>query len=451
MEFNLPKILYAGKEVEAIVEGGKGINVSTGLTAGRFANAGAIGTFSGVNPDSVDEGGNSIKRIFKGRTRQEKQKEMIEYSIKGALTQAKIAHEESNGNGRILMNVLWEMGACPEILEGVLSKANGIIHGVTCGAGMPYKLSEIASKYKTFYNPIVSSVRAFKILWKRAYEKNKEWLGAVVYEDPWVAGGHNGLTNAEDPKKPQRAYERLVELREFMNQVGLNETPIIIAGGVWCLSEWAFAINNPEIGAVAFQFGTRPLVTKESPISDEHKKVLLNAKEGDVSLQRFSPTGFYSSAIRNDFLKMLENRSARQIKFAMEKTDELLEEITLNNQSVFVSKESIAKINNFIKDGFETAMKTPDSTMIFVGDEEAKKIRTGLKDCIGCLSVCQFSGWSQYEGVNVKADPRSFCIQKTLWDVSHGENPNKNLVFAGKDVFYFGKDPLYKDGNVPTI
>ena len=30
-----------------------------------------------------------------------------------------------------------------------------------------------------------------------------EWLAAVVYEDPWLAGGHNGLSNAEDPRLPE--------------------------------------------------------------------------------------------------------------------------------------------------------------------------------------------------------------------------------------------------------
>ena len=37
--------------------------------------------------------------------------------------------------------------------------------------------------------------------------------------------------------------------------------------------------------------------------------------------------------------------------------------------------------------------------------------------CMGCLSQCRFSNWSQHEpeySNGKKADPRSFCIQKTL-------------------------------------
>ncbi|MBN2675745.1 MAG: nitronate monooxygenase [Alphaproteobacteria bacterium] len=450
--FKLPSIFYGGKEVEAIFEGGKGINISTGLTAGRFARENAVGTFSGVNPDARDENGKLIKRIFKGKTRKERQEELVEHAIQGCVTQAKIAHEESQGRGRVLMNVLWEMGACVPVLEGALSRAKGLIHGVTCGAGMPYQLAEIAAKFKVYYNPIVSSARAFKILWKRSYEKHKEWLGGVVYEDPWLAGGHNGLSNAEDPRKPQRAYERLVELREFMNQVGLKAIPIIIAGGVWCLSEWSHVINNPQIGPVAFQVGTRPLVTKESPISEEHKNILLALEAGNVSLQQFSPTGFYSSAVRNDFLKNLEGRSERQVAFATELTEDLTDSIELSVGKVFVSPESRQKIAGFIDSGYAVALKTPADTLIFTTKEDMANIRQDQRDCVGCLSVCQFSGWSQYDNVHPKADPRSFCIQKTLMDISHGGDPTQNLMFAGQIASRFKTDPFYQGGKfVPTI
>ena len=41
-----------------IVEGGKGIGVSSGKSSGAFAAASAVGTFSGVNADSYDENNN---------------------------------------------------------------------------------------------------------------------------------------------------------------------------------------------------------------------------------------------------------------------------------------------------------------------------------------------------------------------------------------------------------
>ena len=38
--------------------------------------------------------------------------------------------------------------------------------------------------------------------------------------------------------KPQPPYERVRNLRSLMNEFKLQETPIIMAGGVWNLSEW---------------------------------------------------------------------------------------------------------------------------------------------------------------------------------------------------------------------
>ncbi len=123
------------------------------------------------------------------KTRKEKHQELIDYGINGGIAQAKIAHDISAGKGRIHMNVLWEMGGAEEILHGVLSKANKLIHGITCGAGMPYRLAEIAAKYNVYYYPIVSSMRAFRALWKRSYKNVSKLLGGVVYECPWRAGG----------------------------------------------------------------------------------------------------------------------------------------------------------------------------------------------------------------------------------------------------------------------
>jgi nitronate monooxygenase len=314
----LNAIRIAGQEVLPIIEGGKGISVSNGLSSGAWAAAGGIGTFSGVNADSFDPSGAPIPQIYKGRTRKERHEELLRYAIDGGIEQARIAHETRGNQGRLHINILWEMGGAEQVLTGVLDKCRDLIHGVTCGAGMPYRLAEIAASYRVHYYPIISSGRAFRALWKRAYHKFEEFLGGVVYEDPWLAGGHNGLSNSEDPRSPEDPYPRIVALRNVMNEAGLKDTPIIMAGGVWWLSEWDHWLDNPEVGPVAFQFGTRPLLTKESPISEEWKKRLTQLKPGDVHLHRFSPTGFYSSAVHNGFLAELEARSDRQIPFTDE-------------------------------------------------------------------------------------------------------------------------------------
>jgi len=50
-----------------------------------------------------------------------------------------------------------------------------------------------------------------------------------------------------------------------------------------------------------------------------------------------------------------------------------------------------------------------------------------------------------------KTDPRSFCIQKTLQDVIHGQPINHQLMFSGHNAYRFATDPFYAGGFVPTI
>ncbi|HYD29526.1 MAG TPA: nitronate monooxygenase [Azospirillaceae bacterium] len=451
----LKPLLMSGREVLPLVEGGKGIAVSDGVSSGAWAAAGGIGTFSGVNADSYDDDGKLFDQVYHGRTRRERHEELIAYGVRGGIAQARVAHEQSNGQGRIHMNVLWEMGGAERILHGILEGAKGLIHGVTCGAGMPYRVSEIAARYGVHYYPIVSSARAFRALWLRAFHKFRDLLGGVVYEDPWRAGGHNGLSNSEDPNQPEDPFPRVLALRQMMASFGLTDVPIIMAGGVWNLSEWEDWIDNPDLGPIAFQFGTRPLLTKESPISGAWKHRLLTLQEGDVFLNRFSPTGFYSSAVNNPFMQELRERSERQLAFSVEAVAEHDTEFLYGprGRSVFLTAHDKERADAWIAAGFTTALKTPDNTLIFVAPQKAEKIHKDQVDCMGCLSACTFSNWSQAENGSTgrKADPRSFCIQKTLQAVGHTDDCENQLMFAGHNAYRFASDPFYKDGFIPTV
>jgi NAD(P)H-dependent flavin oxidoreductase YrpB (nitropropane dioxygenase family) len=447
----------SGAETLPIIEGGKGVGITTGVTAGHFAKAGAVGTFSGVNADNIDENGKYVPLIYKTHTRRERHEELIVDSITGGITQAKIAHDISGGNGRIHMNVLWEMGGAERVLHGILEGSKGLIHGITCGAGMPYRLAEIAEKYHVYYYPIVSSMRAFRALWKRSYHKAVDLLGGVVYECPWRAGGHNGLSNAEDPNAYEDPYPRVAEIRSFMNSVGLNDVPIVMAGGVWNLEEFEHWLDNPEIGPIVFQFGTRPIFTQEYPVPDAWKKKLLTLKEGDVYLNRFSPTGFYSSAIENDFIRELKGREIRQVEYRAKAVDSFTCEIPFGQRGrvVFIKPEDKSKVDLWIAAGHTEGMKTPDETLMFVDKSKSAQIVTDQINCMGCLSQCRFSNWSDKAEMNHttdrRADPRSFCIQKTLQDVRKGNDIENQLMFSGHSAYRFATDPFYANGFMPTI
>lgn len=452
----LSPILYNGREVWPLIEGGKGVAATNHASAGAWAAAGGVGTVSAVNADSYDAEGKIIPQIYRALTRRERHEELIEYAIEGAVQQVKRAWDIAGGKGAININVLWEMGGAQRVLEGVLARTKGLVAGVTCGAGMPYKLSEIAAHHQVSYLPIVSSGRAFRALWKRAYSKASEWLAAVVYEDPWLAGGHNGLSNAEDPLQPQDPYPRVKALRDTMREGGISDdVPIVMAGGVWYLRDWTNWIDNPELGKIAFQFGTRPLLTQESPIPEEWKQRLMTIEEGDVLLHRFSPTGFYSSAVRNPFLRSLEARSERQIAFSTQEAgDHVFQlDVGVKGKNFWVTKGDLLRAREWFGAGFTIALKTPDNTLVFVSPEEAKEIRKDQADCMGCLSQCLFSSWADSEtnSTGRLADPRSFCIQKTLQDIAHGGDVEQNLMFAGHAAYNFKRDPFYSNGFVPTV
>ena len=232
--------------------------------------------------------------------------------------------------------------------------------------------------------------------------------------------------------------------------------PIIMAGGVWYLREWEDWIDNPELGPVAFQFGTRPLLTRESPIPDQWKKKLLELEEGDVCLHQFSPTGFYSSAVNNEFLLELTQRSQRQVPYAGESVGELDTpfEVGARARPYYLAVADAEKAKTWVEAGFTRAVRTPDQTLIFLTPERAEQIRRDQIDCMGCLSACQFSNWSQGESGSTgrKADPRSFCIQKTLQAICHpGANVDHELMFAGHGAYRFRQDPFYSNGFVPTV
>ena len=100
-------------------------------------------------------------------------------------------------------------------------------------------------------------------------------------------------------------------------------------------------------------------------------------------------------------------------------------------------------------------MRTPDNTLIFVAPAKAREIRRDQADCMGCLSHCKFSNWKDHDDFTTgrPADPRSFCIQKTLQEIAHGRGAplEDQLMFAGHNVFKFRQDPFYANGFIPTV
>ena len=71
---------------------------------------------------------------------------------------------------------------------------------------------------------------------------------------------------------------------------------------------------------------------------------------------------------------------------------------------------------------------------------------------LNCGTVSLKTPFSSRAGTTGKPpDPRSFCIQKTLQAISHSDDIDHQLMFAGHNAFRFHDDPFYADGFVPTV
>jgi hypothetical protein len=128
-------------------------------------------------------------------------------------------------------------------------------------------------------------------------------------------------------------------------------------------------------------------------------------------------------------------------------------DVGVKGKNFWVTPKDLERARAWFAAGFTDALKTPDDTVIFVGSEERAMIREDQAACMGCLSHCGFSSWKDHDDYSTGrlADPRSFCIQKTLQDIAHGGDTEQNLMFAGHSAFRFKTDPFYSNGFVPTV
>ena len=176
---------------------------------------------------------------------------------------------------------------------------------------------------------------------------------------------------------PQDPYPRVKALRETMREGGIADSvPIVMAGGVWNLKEWENWIDNPELGQIVFQFGTRPLLTQESPIPEGWKQRLMTLEEGDILLHRFSPTGFYS-ARRCATRSCATSRRARTARSPSPRRRSATTCFQLDvgvggKKNYWVTKGDLLHAREWFAQGFTEALKTPDETLVFVTPEEKK-------------------------------------------------------------------------------
>ena len=210
----LKPLLISGCEVLPLVEGGKGISVSNGETSGGWARPAGSARSPPSTPTASRTGHAASRRSITAAPGASGTRSWSPTRIAGALAQARRAYELAGGMGRIHANILWEMGAAERIITEDAGRRKGLINGITCGAGMPYRLSDIAARFNVYYYPIISSARAFSALWKRAYSKAASCSAAWSTRTPGSPAATTACPTARTRRKPEDPFPRVLALRK---------------------------------------------------------------------------------------------------------------------------------------------------------------------------------------------------------------------------------------------
>ncbi|MHB8108945.1 MAG: NAD(P)H-dependent flavin oxidoreductase [Syntrophorhabdaceae bacterium] len=148
---------------------------------------------------------------------------------------------------------------------------------IISGGGLPLTLPGIADPKETALVPIVSSVRALEIIYKK-WERLGYRPDAVVLEGP-LAGGHLGF-KVEDINLESNKLENLFPpVKDFVSRNG--DVPVIVAGGIYDHED---ILRFLSMGADGVQMGTRFLVTAESSATEEYKAAVVSAGSDDITV-----------------------------------------------------------------------------------------------------------------------------------------------------------------------
>ncbi len=253
----LPTIKIAGASRDVIfIQGGMGIGISLARLAKAVARRGGIGTISSVGLDLLVG-----KRL--GRRLNSRQAAAIEVA------------EAKNAGGFIAINI---MVAVPKSFnDSILGAIEGGVDAIIIGAGLPTTLPKTVGEADVALIPIISSVKALRIIFKRWADRYKRTPDAVVLEGP-LAGGHLGFAFSDVNKDEFRLENIFGPVKEFARTHG--DFPVIVAGGVYYHEDILRWIN--EIGADGVQMGTRFAATIESNASDQFKQAIIDCKEKDI-------------------------------------------------------------------------------------------------------------------------------------------------------------------------
>lgn len=264
-----------------IVQGGMGIGISLSNLAAAVANEGGIGVISaaGVGMDEPDFATDYI----------EANNRALAKFIRKAKDMTK---------GILGVNIMVAARNFEDLAKTAMQEGIDIIFA---GAGLPLNLPSLKKpECKTKLIPIISSVRAIKVITKKWVDKYNYIPDGFVLEGP-LAGGHLGFS-AEQVEDESYTLENLIpeiskEIKAMEEKYG-KKIPLIAGGGIFTGEDIAKII---DLGADAVQMGTRFVATHECDADIKFKQMYIDATEEDIKLIK-SPVGLPGRAVYNDFI-----------------------------------------------------------------------------------------------------------------------------------------------------
>lgn len=271
-----------------IIQGGMGVGVSLSNLSSAVTNAGGLGVISSVQIGYKDK---------------EFKKDPLSANLKALRNEILLAKEKCH-NGILGLNV---MVATTNYSKTIKTAIEAGIDVIISGAGLPTKLPELVKGTKVKIAPIVSSLKATKVilkLWDKHYNTTADM---VVIEGP-KAGGHLGF--AENTLKDEDLnFENTItsiidEVKNYSEKYD-KKIPVIVAGGVFSGADIAKYI---KLGANGVQMATRFVATEECDASTAFKEAYVNCKKEDITIVK-SPVGMPGRAINNTFVKHTKEHS----------------------------------------------------------------------------------------------------------------------------------------------
>jgi nitronate monooxygenase len=269
-----------------IINGGMGVGITGPELAAAVTNAGGGGVLTGVVLNYP------FKAIL-GKYVDEEPYEANQLALAEWISTAK---QKANG-GFIGVNL---MVALHDFKELAFTAARSKVDLIVAGAGLPMSLPEIVSNFPdTMIAPMVSSVKAARVMVRRWMSRNRP-PDAMVYESIHHSGGHQGADPAEIENGEHQPEEVIGGVRKLLDENGLQDVPLIAAGGVWDKVDIKKYLSW---GAQGVQMASRFLLTNEAGAEfggiSMFKRLFLE-NDSPAILER-SPAGLPARAVKTPF------------------------------------------------------------------------------------------------------------------------------------------------------